>query len=160
MSDKSLDALIEELKESSKTEIPKQTETVTEDNMNQFIMDKTAELINSGVTSVKEIKESIMQTTGVVPEEVEAYAKLIGATSQAIEIFNKIGMLDKKIKATKELKQLEAGARGSLPTSGNTNVVICTREEVLERILRDAQKRIANSDIVDAEVVELENAPN
>lgn len=153
MSDKSLDALIEELKESSKTEAPKQTETVTEENMSQFIMDKTAELVNSGITSVKELKEAIMQTSGVVPEEVEAYAKLIGATSQAIEIFNKIGLQDKKIKAAKELKQMDVESKGSLPASGNTNVVICTREEVLERILKDAQKKI-DYDVVEAEVLE------
>lgn len=155
MADTDLTALIEQLKTQTPKEKTEPTK-VDEENLTAFVLEKAAKLIEGGVTTAEELKESIRQ--GTDPEEIMAYSDIIKATTAAIEAVNKIGLQNKKLKVTSELKKLDIESRKGLQQgTGNTNVLICTREEVIKGLLNEVKTSFEEEAKLEPEVLELEN---
>lgn len=155
MATNDLESLIDQLKQHA----PKETSepvNVTEENLTAFVLEKAAKLINNGLTTAEELKDAIKQ--GTDPEEVMAYSDVIKATTAAIEALNKIGLQNKKLKTAVDLKTMDIEARKGLPSSGgNTNVLICTREEVIKGLLDEVKTSFEKEAETEPQVLELEN---
>jgi hypothetical protein len=144
-----IDTLLNELssfsfpQQSTAKSVPRGTPThITEDNINDYILQKTGTLIDTGLGAVSDLKDFVVQ--GQNPDEIAALSELISSTTKAIEALNKINLQNKKAKIDKELKAIDIEGKkaiaGSLPganITNNTNVLVASREEIFKQLLND-----------------------
>lgn len=123
--------------------VPRGTPTnVTEDNINDYILQKTGNLIDAGLGAVSDLKDFVVQ--GQNPDEIAALSELISSTTKAIEALNRINLQNKKAKTDKELKTMDIEGKkaiaGSLPgtnITNNTVNLVASREEIFKQLLSD-----------------------
>ena len=158
-----IDTLLDELSsfqfpQPTAKSIPRGTPThITEDNINDYVLQKTGILIDAGLGAVSDLKDFIVQ--GQNPDEIAALSELISSTTKAIEALNKINLQNKKARIDKELKAIDIEGKkaiaGSLPganITNNTNVLVASREEIFKQLLNDVNKETL--EIIDSVVVE------
>lgn len=137
--------------------VPRGTPThITEDNINEYILQKTGTLIDAGLGAVSDLKDFIVQ--GQNPDEIAALSELISSTTKAIEALNKINLQNKKAKTDKELKAIDIEGKksiaGSLPgnnITNNTVNLVASREEIFKQLLNDIKDPI---EITESTVIE------
>ena len=132
---------------------------LTEDNITDFVIKSSEELINAGLESVADLRDYVVQ--GQNPDEIEALSGLINSTTSAIEALNKMVLLKKKNEAAKELKIMELENRKEvaalIPQNNvfsNTNVVVASRDEIIKKLLETETKTIELEDntIIQSEI--------
>lgn len=144
-----IDNIINELKmtsvsspfvETPQTPVP----VVTDDSVNQYVYQKTAEVIQAGMTAINTLSNNIMG--GADPKEVAALASLIGATTKAIDSMNKINLQQKQATVDVKLKEMDIAGKkdivSNLP-SANNNILIATREEIIDQFVNFKPKKNA-----------------
>jgi len=133
-------------------------QSLTEDNITDFVIKSSEELINAGLESVADLRDYVVQ--GQNPDEIEALSGLINSTTGAIEALNKMVLLKKKNEAAKELKIMELENRKEvaalLPQNNvfsNTNVVVASRDEIFKKLLKpeEAIIELEDNNIVESE---------
>jgi hypothetical protein len=145
----SLDTLLEELSSfnyaSVKPNIKHDPIEINDDNINEYILKKTGNLIEAGLGAVEDLKEYIVQ--GQNPDEIAALSELISSTAKAIESLNRINLYNKKTKHDKEIKRLDIEGKkeiaNMLPGNQtiNNNVIVASRTEILERLFLESEKK-------------------
>jgi hypothetical protein len=154
-----LDDLLKELKNTKKDEnipapVQKNKDIVKDDNVNDYVLKKASELIETGMFTVEAMKNSI--SSAYESDEIEAYATLIKSVNDSIDTLNKINLQNKKIKSSKEIKQMDIDARQQLgPAQHNTNVLIATRDEIMKNIINKIDN--SSDNIINAEYEEKNN---
>lgn len=147
-----IDTLLNELssfsfpQQSTAKSVPRGTPTnITEDNINDYVLQKTGNLIDAGLGAVNDLKDFVVQ--GQNPDEIAALSELISSTTKAIEALNRINLQNKKAKTDKELKTMDIEGKkaiaGSLPganITNNTNVLVASREEIFKQLLSDIKE--------------------
>jgi hypothetical protein len=147
-----IDTLLNELssfsfpQQSTAKSVPRGTPTnITEDNINDYILQKTGTLIDAGLGAVSDLKDFVVQ--GQNPDEIAALSELISSTTKAIEALNKINLQNKKARIDKELKAIDIEGRKSIASSlpgnnitNNTNVLVASREEIFKQLLNDIKE--------------------
>lgn len=144
-----LDTLLEELSSFSyssvKPPIKHEAVEINDDNINEYILKKTGNLIEAGLGAVEDLKEYIVQ--GQNPDEIAALSELISSTAKAIESLNRINLYNKKTKHDKEIKKIDIEGKkeiaGMLPGNQtiNNNVIVASRAEILERLFTESEKK-------------------
>jgi hypothetical protein len=146
-----IDTLLNELssfsfpQQTTAKSVPRGTPTqITEDNINDYILQKTGTLIDAGLGAVSDLKDFIVQ--GQNPDEIAALSELISSTTKAIEALNKINLQNKKAKTDKELKAIDIEGKkavaGMLPgnnVTNNTVNLVASREEIFKQLLNDVK---------------------
>jgi hypothetical protein len=159
-----LDTLLDELSSFSFPQpttaksVPRGTPTqITEDNINDYILQKTGNLIDAGLGAVSDLKDFIVQ--GQNPDEIAALSELISSTTKAIEALNRINLQNKKAKTDKELKAIDIEGKkaiaGSLPgnnITNNTVNLVASREEIFKQLLNNVKEETI--EVVDSIVIE------
>jgi hypothetical protein len=158
-----LDTLLDELSSfsfsqtSTAKSVPRSTPThITEDNINDYVLQKTGTLIDAGLGAVNDLKDFIVQ--GQNPDEIAALSELISSTTKAIEALNKINLQNKKAKIDKELKAIDIEGKkaiaNSLPgnVTNNTVNLVASREEIFKQLLNDVKEETV--DVIDSIVIE------
>jgi DNA-binding protein len=113
---------------------------INDENINDFILQKSGQLIENGVETIDILKQTIL--TGFDPGELSAYSDLIKSIVKAIDTVNKINIQNKRSKTQKELKEMDTTARKELPESkGNTNIIIATRDEIMKNFVEDVKQK-------------------
>lgn len=147
-----IDTLLDEL---SSFSFPQQTAAkpaprasatkVTEDNINDYILQKSGTLIDAGLGAVEDLKDFVVQ--GQNPDEIAALSELISSTTRAIEALNRINLQNKKAKTDKDLKTMDIEGKkaiaGSLPgnnITNNTVNLVASREEIFKQLLNDIKE--------------------
>lgn len=138
--------------------VPRGTPTiVTEDNINDYILQKTSNLIEAGLGAVEDLKDFVVQ--GQNPDEIAALSELISSTTKSIEALNRINLQNKKAKTDKELKTMDIEGKkaiaGSLPganITNNTVNLVASREEIFKQLLSDVKDEPI--EVVDSIVIE------
>jgi hypothetical protein len=130
---------------------------VTDDNINEYIVKRTTQLIDTSITAVDDIKDYIIQ--GQNPDEIAALSELINAATKSIEALNRINLLNKKGKIDKELKEMDLNNKkevaGMLPGNNvvNNNLIVASREDIFKQLLSatEAEPKI---EVIDSVVIE------
>jgi hypothetical protein len=154
-----IDAIIDQLTADAvdnSSQINKKTEKIetnslNDDNVNEFVYNKTAEVIQSGLEAISTLKDSVM--TGQDPKEISALAQLIGATTKAIDGLNKINLQIKQHKNNIEVAKLENDGLKKLQNNTTNVVAIATREDVMKRLFDKPQKP-EKIELLEATIVE------
>jgi len=128
--------------------IPKTTE-----EMQTFVIQHSAELVENSVKSIMELQKLTVATGD--PEMMAGLASLIAASTGAIETVNKIHLQAKKAEANKEMKLLELEGKKEIQRlkndgylnlpAGNTNILVATREEIIAQLTGKAKEKAVNT---------------
>lgn len=127
----------------------------TDEEMKDFVLKHSAELVESSVKSILELQKITVATGD--PEMMAGLASLIAASTGAIETVNKLHLLNKKAENTRELKKLELESRKELQQlkndgylnlpSINNNILVATREEIITQLTGKAKARAVEGTI-------------
>lgn len=151
-----IDSIIDQLKNdsvenSSKSKKIHQLDDLNDENINQYVYKKTAEVIETGLDAINNLKDSVI--TAQDPKEISALAQLIGATTKAIDGLNKINLQIKQHKNNIEVAKLESDGLKKLQTSTTNVLAIATREEVMKKLF-DKGGRTEKIELIEDSVVE------
>lgn len=105
----------------------------------QFFLDKTKAVIEASVGAIQDLTPATV--SGGDAKDVEALAKLVASTAQALDALNKTTLIHKKadrdeqlekirIEGRKEVAQLNQGPK-QITTN---NVLVATREEIMKKL--------------------------
>jgi hypothetical protein len=105
-----------------------------DEDVNKYVLQNASKLVQLGIMSVESLKDVISQSYDA--EEIESFASLIRSVNDSLNTVNKINIQNKKIKAAKEIKQMDL--QRVLPPTHQTNVLIATREEIIKGLVNNA----------------------
>jgi hypothetical protein len=155
-SDNEIDSIIEQLKadavpsDNAKPYIPTPAEQVTDENVGDYVYKKSAELVESTLGAVQNLKDTVL--TGSDPKEIAALSQLINSATKALDQLNKINIQNKQSKTNIKIKEMEIAANIDRPLLPNTtNVLIATRDEIMSQIFNPKAAKKQPLEIVDAE---------
>jgi Mg2+ and Co2+ transporter CorA len=122
---------------------------VKENNMNhsedleEFILKNSKELVESGIDAINEIKQSVLLNPQ--SDEVEALAEIFKGVSTAMNILKDIQITKMKTSASKEIKEMDIQSKKQIEeVDDSPKGLRMTRDEIF-KLLKD------NGDVVDAE---------
>lgn len=133
---------------------------LTEDNLGDYILDRTQELIKISLDTVSSMKQYF--AGGATASEIEAFSELIKATTASIDTLNHINIEKKKSKTAKELKQMDIEGKKELTavkTPSNVNVLMTTREEIMKMIEENSSEleKLDQRPAIDADFIDTTN---
>ena len=141
-----VDNIINQLRmDSSQTSLvsvqqPQPTTNLSDENVGDYVYQKTASLVDAGVAAVHNLKH--MMAGGADPKELAAFAQLINAVTKSIDTLNNINLQNKQEKNAIELKKMDIAGKkdivSNLPAANN--ILIATRDEVMSRIFDKPKK--------------------
>ena len=146
--EENIDDLINQLKNTNKEikKIPKQEEfTLDKQDLEQFLINKAGKLINDSMEMVDNVKQYVAAAPN--SEEVESLANLLKATTSSIDSLSRIFVQNKRSETSVNVKQMDIDSKKELLETDHQNKLELSREEVLDRLLK-------NADIIEADVVE------
>lgn len=155
-----IDSIIQELKGDAVPSTPKivktkSTESITDENVGDYVYKKSSELVESTLGAVQSLKDNVL--TGSDPKEIAALSQLINAATKALDQLNKINLQNKQDKSNKEIKKMEIEANSKLPKlPQQTNVLIATRDEIMSQLFDKSSKKIIKDEIIEADYERLE----
>jgi hypothetical protein len=129
--------------------VKENSENYSED-LEEFILRNSKELVESGIDAIHEIKQTVMMNPQ--SDEVEALAEIFNGVSSAMNILKDIQITKMKTKSTREIKQLEIDSKKQQE--------MVEEEEISQKGLRMTRDEIfkmlkENGDIVDTEFFSL-----
>ena len=116
------------------------------EDLEEFILRNSKELVEVGIDAIHEIKETVMLNPQ--SDEVESLAEIFKGVSTAMNILKDIQITKMKINTTKEIKEMDIQSKKQqLEEINDTPTGMrMTRDEIF-KLLKD------NGDIVDAEII-------
>lgn len=143
MNNEDLNTLFEELSSFDITSQPKRhiqvKETLKDEEVNQYVLDKSKAIIEAGVLAVQDMSSYVVN--GQNPDEITALAELMNATSKAIETLNKVNLIDRKANRDEKLKKMDIEAKKELlqmqpanNITNNMNVLVASREDIMKKL--------------------------
>ena len=143
-----INSLLEQLKANNKAtkEVEKTSEqfNLDKEDLEQFVLNSSGKLIQDSVSMINNMKEHI--TAGGSPDDIHAFSELFKASTQAMEILNKILIQNKRGETTKEVKQMDIDSKQLMNTQ-NVQATLISRDDVLKQLMDDA--KIIDADVVD-----------
>ena len=161
MNDDNLDTLLSEL---SSFELPANQLVVSsqsqnaannslkEDDVDQYILNKSKAIIDASVNAVQDMTPYIVQ--GQDAREIDALSKLVAATAQAIDTLNKKSLVNQKANRDEQLEKIRIEGRKEVAQLQQNNTKNHTTNNVLIASREDIMKKLINSN---SEVLEIED---
>jgi hypothetical protein len=152
--DNEIDSIIAELKAEAAPATPKipekvETPELTDENVSDYVYQKSAELVESTLGAVQSLKDTVL--TGSDPKEIAALSQLINSATKALDQLNKINIQNKQSKNNLEVKKMEIAANAGKPAlPPTTNIMIATRDQVMAQLFDKPSKK-SNLDLIEGE---------
>jgi hypothetical protein len=119
----------------------------TDENLEEYVYNSATTLINSSLFTLEKVKRTVSSV--VDHRELTALAELIKATTSSIDVLNKVVMENKKLRHSKEIKEMDIAAKkelGNTKIKNQTNILVASREDVLKQLV---DKTLDASKIID-----------
>jgi len=135
-----LGTLLDQLQENNTAIISnmKEIEPLKKENIEKFVIEQAGVLITESLDAMRIIKNTVI--TAPNNKDIEALAGLITATSTALETLNKIIVVDKKVQAVKDVKEMDVKSRKELLVAETQGKILLTREEAYKLVSETAQR--------------------
>lgn len=115
------------------------SEIMDKNKVQDFVIEYSTRLIKSATESVEYVKDIVQAAP--TPDDVSALAELIGSTSTALDILNKMSISDKKIDTSIKIKQMDIdNKQKQLETKVAATTMLLTREEVMKQLIEQSNK--------------------
>jgi hypothetical protein len=134
------DSILDQLQSSLTTKQQPQETELTPENLEKFVLDKSATLVTQSMDAVDNLKDYIQ--AGASDKEIIAFAEVVKASSAALESLNKLLQSKEKIKSSKELKEMDIKARKEMNTVDNQTRLLLSREDLMKQLIADSDKVI------------------
>tara|TARA_B110000495_G_C22918774_1_gene536739 strand:+ start:54 stop:542 length:489 start_codon:yes stop_codon:yes gene_type:complete len=136
--DRDVDNIISQIKNQGKTlkKVEREKPNLQKEDLEKFVIDNASLIIDDSIEMIQALKIDVI--AGADPKMVESISELLKATTSAIESLSKLKLSDDKIKAQKEIKQMDIDSKengGNLEISGGQGGLYISREELLKKIL-------------------------
>lgn len=108
----------------------------TDENLEEYVYNSATTLINSSLYTLEKVKRTVSSV--VDHRELTALAELIKATTSSIDVLNKVVVENKKLRHSKEIKQMDIAAKkelGNTKIKNQTNILVASREDVLKQLV-------------------------
>ena len=134
--------LVDQLKDATlvNKHVQKETnksELVNPDNIEEFVVKNSSDLINQSLDVMNNVKDYIMASGD--PDSISALSELIKASTGAIESLNKIVIQNKRTATSIATKGMDISSKHAIEDKRQEGALIGDREEILKRILDDAK---------------------
>ena len=129
-------------KEAKQLATKKDVEPLEKERVEQFIIDKSAKLIQDSMEMIDNMKEVVFHVPDA--DNVSSLAELIKASTGAIETLNKLVSQDKKSKTQLQVKKMDIESKKILQDQDQQHQLKISREEVLKQL-------IGGKDVIEAE---------
>lgn len=138
----SVDSIIQQLRAvpTAMNHIQDQSDELTKDNLEEFIIKHTGKLVKQASESVALVKDYV--ETAPNAEDVTALAELIKATSSAVESLNRILITDKKNQTSLKIQEMNIKSRQEQFDTALGAKLMLTREELMKQLLAPQPKTI------------------
>lgn len=125
---------------------------LTDETVNDYVYHKSSELVESTLGAIHSLRDNIL--AGSDPKEIAALSQLINSASKALDQLNKINLQNKQAKTNVEIKKMEIESNSHLSKliPQTNNIVIATRDEIMERMF-DKQPKKDKLQIIDSEII-------
>lgn len=133
-----VDELVAQLQDSNKAmNEQKKRETVTDENLEEFIMKTSSALIEDSL----EVLQNVKQYTANSPDarECTSIAELIKASASAIDTLNKIAIQKHKAKTQIEVKQLDIDTKKGIANQEQQTKLLLSREDIMDRLIEQSE---------------------
>jgi len=134
------DSILDQLQSSLTTKQQPQETELTPENLEKFVLDKSATLVTQSMDAVDNLKDYIQ--AGASDKEIIAFAEVVKASSAALESLNKLLQSKEKIKSSKELKEMDIKARKEINTVDNQTRLLLSREDLMKQLITDSENII------------------
>jgi len=134
------DSILDQLQSSLTTKQQPQETELTPENLEKFVLDKSATLVSQSMDAVDNLKDYIQ--AGASDKEIIAFAEVVKASSAALESLNKLLQSKEKIKSSKELKEMDIKARKEMNTVDNQTRLLLSREDLMKQLITDSENII------------------
>lgn len=115
------------------------TEIMDKNKVQDFVIEYSTRLIKSATESVEYVKDIVQAAP--TPDDVSALAELIGSTSTALDILNKMSISDKKLDNAVKIKQMDIDTKQKqLETKVAATTILLSREEVMKQLIEQSIK--------------------
>ena len=140
--DRDVDNIISQIKNQGKTlkKVEREKPNLQKEDLEKFVIDNASLIIDDSIEMIQALKIDVI--AGADPKMVESISELLKATTSAIESLSKLKLSDDKIKAQKEIKQMDIDSKengGNIENSSQGGVFI-SREELLSKLLNHSPK--------------------
>lgn len=140
------DSILDQLKTSLTTKSEPAQVELTPENLEKFVLDKSATLVTQSMDAVDNLKDYIQ--AGASDREILAFAEVVKASSAALESLNKLLQSKEKIKTTVELKVMDINARKEMNTQDNQTRLMLSREDLMKQLIADSEKVVDVTPII------------
>jgi hypothetical protein len=149
--DKIGDSILDQLQNSLTTKPPAPVlqQELSADDLEKFVLDKSATLVVQSMEAVDNLKDYIQ--AGASDKEITAFAEVVKASSTALESLNKLLQTRDRIKSSTQLKEMDIKARKELNVIDNSTKLLLSREEIIKQLLNDSDN------IIDITPIQTEN---
>ena len=120
--------------------------------LEQFILDNQGALIKDSVDIIQLMKQYVASAPNA--EDIGSFAELLKATSTAIDNLAKLQITKQRTDSQKEIKQMDIDAKKNLNDDNNRMQLIGTREEIFNRLVKEAEIIVEEDVIVVKEIEE------
>lgn len=154
-----IDDIVQELKDSCAPKSNATRDSITipkvdDENVGDYIYQKSAEMIEISINAIKSMQNLIQ--TAADPKEITAYSSLISTALKGIDNLNKIYLQQKQAKTNIELKKIELQKKPSLippnPNGSQTNnIFIGSRDDVMSILNNKESKKV---ELLDNKIIE------
>jgi hypothetical protein len=115
-------------------------DTVTDDNVNDFILKYGSMLVKDGIDAVNKVKPKIM--TAQNTDEIKALSDMMRAINSTLDTLTKISLQNKKTNLTTEVKEIEYSHKKELNDSPKTQILVSTREDIFKDLISAEKEAI------------------
>lgn len=128
---------LQTIKSDQSVAVPR-TDAATKDNLEEFILKNSSEVINSAVSMMKNVEINVQAIQG--PEEIAAYSELVNASTNAIETLSKILIQKQKAEAQLTIKKMDVENKKELQSNDHQMKMVASREELLKLMISNNQQ--------------------
>ena len=109
------------------------------EDLEEFLIQKTAKLINTTLDAVDNVKDYI--SSAPENKDVASLAELMRSANSAIETMQKVHSNRANNEARKDIKQMDIDSKKELNVMDNTAKLVMSREEIMKAMLEDSSDK-------------------
>lgn len=138
--EKAVDSILNQLKGFNKVASkPEEIKEMSPEDIEKFIIQKSSELISKSIAALDEYRQ--FMSSAPTEDAASAMAELVNASASAIETLSRVNATNKKIKASKDIKQMDIEAKIENNKRDNSTKLMMTRGDVL-KLLKEPDNAI------------------
>ncbi len=119
------------------TKVEREEFNLSKEDLEKFLLNNSGKLVKDSL----ELIDDIGQYVSAAPDsrDVEALAKLVGASATALDNLNKLHIANQKNKTTVDVKQMDIESKKALQVTDQQHKLLLNREELLNKLIKSAE---------------------